>query len=560
MNWKRIARSLVCLLVICALVLNISPVRAKAFTGEYILYKTLEVVLYSILIGLGVGFVEDVVLPSGEGFMDALSDFVTLNYPYVTDDMKVRVYDTSFSGNSDFPYAVDADLIELVRQWLFDNGILSVSQAQTLGSGFTIDGDKGAGVDFWRSVSLYDTFAGVNSGFLLMCCTDRTMSSKGYWGGIYVDTLSYSVPVLRLAATSSISPYTSADYPLSSVVEGLTMYRTGDSFFCRNYDDASAVYASTGKMVYYLTLDTVASEFCDGSVLSSQNVYMRFVNMGCIASNGQTSTTSLYMYSWTSSGYTYTYPLSPNFTSSDVVTSDYALTLGAVALPSLSLAEGYSVWSGNSISVPGDVAGVDSDVLALPIIWGGTLTQEDVWYGELDSTADEPVVDDGTVARTPWKTFVDALTDFIVTPILNGIKAIFVPSEDFLTTKVESLRSRFGFVDSVINTGDAIRAALTDFETSPPIIYMELSNAESKYDWGDRAIALDLRWYERYKPMVDQLLSAMLWLWFAWRVFRKLPDIISGVAGDVPDGRVAEGPFLRVGYAEDHKRLPPGKS
>ena len=97
---------------------------------------------------------------------------------------------------------------------------------------------------------------------------------------------------------------------------------------------------------------------------------------------------------------------------------------------------------------------------------------------------------------------------------------------------MEALRARFGFADSVITTVGAMGAALMDFSDSPPIIYMELSNAESKYDWGDRAIALDLRWYERYKPTVDVLLSALLWVFFIWRVFRKLPGIISGMAGD----------------------------
>ena len=124
------------------------------------------------------------------------------------------------------------------------------------------------------------------------------------------------------------------------------------------------------------------------------------------------------------------------------------------------------------------------------------------------------------------------IIEWLADAVLGGIREIFVPSEDFLSVKVDALRARFGFADSVITTVGAMGAALNDFETEPPIIYMELGNSESKYDWGDRAIALDLRWYERYKPTVDVLLSALLWVFFVWRVFRKLPGIISGMAGD----------------------------
>lgn len=124
------------------------------------------------------------------------------------------------------------------------------------------------------------------------------------------------------------------------------------------------------------------------------------------------------------------------------------------------------------------------------------------------------------------------IIEWLADAVLSGIREIFVPSEDFLTTKVQALRGRFGFADSVITTVSVLGAALMDFSNSPPIIYMDLSSSESKYDWGDRAIALDLRWYERYKPTVDTLLSALLWVFFVWRVFRKLPGIISGMAGD----------------------------
>ena len=138
--------------------------------------------------------------------------------------------------------------------------------------------------------------------------------------------------------------------------------------------------------------------------------------------------------------------------------------------------------------------------------------------------------------------------------ILNGIKSIFVPSEDFITEKLEAVKAKFPFVSSIIDTGKAIGLAFTGFYTEPPIIYAELHNATGSYYYGDRAVILDLRWYSEYKPTVDILISAFLWAVFCWRTFIKIPGIISGMPGDfVMDtvsqaGMVDRLPSRKVGY------------
>lgn len=67
----------------------------------------------------------------------------------------------------------------------------------------------------------------------------------------------------------------------------------------------------------------------------------------------------------------------------------------------------------------------------------------------------------------------------------------------------------------------------------PPKIEIHLDAAESQYDYGEVAYALDMTWYEKYKPTVDVLLSSMIWVFFVWRVFVHLPNIITGVSGDL---------------------------
>lgn len=127
---------------------------------------------------------------------------------------------------------------------------------------------------------------------------------------------------------------------------------------------------------------------------------------------------------------------------------------------------------------------------------------------------------------------ITGILDNVVELILAGIKAIFVPSTDYLTAKVEALRARFGFMDSVLATGEAIIAAL-NLSGTPPVIYAHFENAEGAFNWGGTVAVLDMTWYSRYKPAGDAFLSGVIWIFFLWRVFIKLPSIISGVSGTV---------------------------
>lgn len=119
----------------------------------------------------------------------------------------------------------------------------------------------------------------------------------------------------------------------------------------------------------------------------------------------------------------------------------------------------------------------------------------------------------------------------IVTPIVDGIKGIFVPSEDYLTDKVNALRDRFAFADSIIGTCTEIADIFKTFTGTPPKIEIDFGNAESKfgYDYGGQAYALDMTWYARYKGTVDTIVGAFIVGGFIWRLRHNLPNIIAGV-------------------------------
>lgn len=65
----------------------------------------------------------------------------------------------------------------------------------------------------------------------------------------------------------------------------------------------------------------------------------------------------------------------------------------------------------------------------------------------------------------------------------------------------------------------------------PPIIYINLGSSRGSYFLGGKEVFVDLTWYAEYKPTVDWIISAFIWMWFVWRVFISLPGIIAGTSG-----------------------------
>lgn len=103
---------------------------------------------------------------------------------------------------------------------------------------------------------------------------------------------------------------------------------------------------------------------------------------------------------------------------------------------------------------------------------------------------------------------------------------------DYLSSKVNALLNEFSFARSIVETAKAVKNGLAGVTTEPPVIYIHLEDNRGSYDIGGTVPFLDLRWYAEYKPTVDALISAFLWICFAWKMLLKLPGIISGVPGD----------------------------
>lgn len=120
--------------------------------------------------------------------------------------------------------------------------------------------------------------------------------------------------------------------------------------------------------------------------------------------------------------------------------------------------------------------------------------------------------------------------------ILSGIKklfvSLFVPSDGFFSARVNEITSNFGFWTSVRDTTAVFIDFLkeTDF-SEPPKVQIDLASVKSKVSYGGKVYILDFSFYEPYKESVDVILSAIMWLVFAWNTYKNLPNIIGGIGG-----------------------------
>lgn len=116
--------------------------------------------------------------------------------------------------------------------------------------------------------------------------------------------------------------------------------------------------------------------------------------------------------------------------------------------------------------------------------------------------------------------------------LLSGLEALFVPDMAALADTVLEMRAEYPFFDAILATGQAIGNAISA-SSGPPVVYVHLENDEGQFTYGGTVAVLDMSFYERYKSVGDVVISSFMLLAFAWRVFVKLPGIISGVPGDV---------------------------
>lgn len=139
----------------------------------------------------------------------------------------------------------------------------------------------------------------------------------------------------------------------------------------------------------------------------------------------------------------------------------------------------------------------------------------------------------GSLVQTVVGTLADILAAVlsIAQSVAVAIAAVFIPSPGYFDAKVEALKGAFPFFNSAMDTASQLKNFLINLGSTPPIIYIDLAAGSGWYPMGGRTVFVDLTWYSAYKPTMDAVISAFLWLWFAWRLVLSLPGIIQGTSG-----------------------------
>lgn len=123
MNFKRIARMLVCLVLVCALVVNISPIKAEAIVPDTftIGYVAKDVAMWALSAGIGIS----IGVTAVEVFEKFTDNFVTwLNAkldPEGREYFHGELIEVWATGDPDCPYVVDWELAEYLRDYLFES-------------------------------------------------------------------------------------------------------------------------------------------------------------------------------------------------------------------------------------------------------------------------------------------------------------------------------------------------------------------------------------------------------------------------------------------------------
>lgn len=481
MNWKRVGRLLVCLVLVFCLIVNVSPIRAKAVSpGVAFVGVSVLIGIIAVVQGIGVrstaGWMEDTT-NDFNSVINRCKEYLAMNTDHITDEDKILLYAT---GNPDLPYMVKQSLIDDIRSWLFGEG-------EVLSSG-------------------------------LECSTSHYLAST-------------------LFALSDIS----------TTVPTYVCWYTADG---RIYE---SVYSLSEN--FYLTCGANKGWASSYGSVCAYTVHTSY--------DGDEQLSSMYLGDFSEQVSDDTYAISYVMTNvvgsiENKVTTTKDLTLGEIFPGDIALAEGYTEWSAGSRVVTNDQTGEDETYY--PIGIGQTasdtagISQEDIWVGNstyVDSSTDTDTgtssgtaadvvtgvvsgLQDQTAQLGVWLGELIAGVQAIPQAIADVLTAIFVPSADYVTAKVESLRARFPFISSVISTGESLRDSISG-SSGPPAIYVDLGRASSGNYGSQKVLLTDFAWYAEYKPTVDAVLSAALWAFFGWRVFLKLPGIISGESGVVGD-------------------------
>ncbi|MBR5363325.1 MAG: hypothetical protein IK134_08390 [Oscillospiraceae bacterium] len=120
--------------------------------------------------------------------------------------------------------------------------------------------------------------------------------------------------------------------------------------------------------------------------------------------------------------------------------------------------------------------------------------------------------------------------------LLSGIEHIFVPEQGYFDNKIAQVKAKFAWYEDIVDAWTEFKTALNNVSAdSPPSINVNLDErtffGQSIGSGSGTALVLD--WMITYRNTIRNLLTAFMWIFFLWRLYCHIPNIISGSGMEV---------------------------
>ena len=112
----------------------------------------------------------------------------------------------------------------------------------------------------------------------------------------------------------------------------------------------------------------------------------------------------------------------------------------------------------------------------------------------------------------------------------NLLHSLFIPNENSFVQLTEIVNDKFAFMESIKIHINTMKDMLNNLEGTPSL---SLELGATKYTEKQNIKIIDLSWYKPYKQYGDIVLTGLIYFFFLWRIYIRLPSIISGAGGMV---------------------------
>ena len=117
------------------------------------------------------------------------------------------------------------------------------------------------------------------------------------------------------------------------------------------------------------------------------------------------------------------------------------------------------------------------------------------------------------------------------------LKSLFIPTEERITALTNIVSSKFDFIDSIKIAINSLVDIINNVGNVPKL---NIQLGSTKYTEAT-TVSIDFSWYAPFKNYGDLVITGFCYAMYLWRLFIKLPGIISGTAGNIEfsDGHIS---------------------